>query len=172
MTRRDRCLAAALALGLFTIADARAETTGVQPAQGQSAEQMAKDQSECQASAKQSSGFDPAAPPPADDDERHVGGRVKGAAAGGAAGAAGAEVRGRQHDAYDDVSDDAKQEYRRNQAKDTAAAGAVVGASRQRRDRRADRREDREAEDALAKQRAAYDQAYKACLTGRGYTVP
>ena len=142
-----------------------------QSAQGQSP--MAKDQSECAAAAKQSSGYDPSAPPPAPTKSQpKVGGRVKGAAAGGAAGAAAAEVRGQQYQAYDKASGDAKQEYRQNQSKDAAAAGAAIGASRQRQDRRADRRETKAAQDDLAAKQTAYDQAYKSCMAARGHTAP
>jgi hypothetical protein len=150
-----------------------ANAESVTPTQGQSAEQTQKDITECQGIAKQSTGVDPAqvsAPPPPSAPE--AGGRVRGAAAGAAAGAVAAEVRGQQHEeVYDRMSDDAKQEYRQNQAKETAAAGAVVGASRQRQNRR----ENRRAEQAQAEQAntalSAFDQAYRGCLAGRGYTV-
>ena len=166
-------IAGALALGLFVAAETGAQNPPVQPTQGQSAEQVAKDQSECQASAKQSSGFDPAAPAPPDSGkERHAGGRVKGAAAGAAAGAVAAEVRGRDHEAYDQIGDEAKQQHRQNEAKDAATVGAAVGAAKQRQDRRSDRREDRSAEKQQEEKKAAYDQAYKSCLSARGYTTP
>jgi hypothetical protein len=37
---------------------------------------------------------------------------------------------------------------------------------------RSDRRDERAAEEQLAQKQAAYDQAYKSCLIGRGYAVP
>jgi hypothetical protein len=158
-----------VSLACFLIA-ATAYASGVTPAKGQSPEQTQKDISECQALATQSSGFNPAAPPPpVDSAPPQVGGRAKGAAKGAAvgrvaAGASGGEV-------YDNASDDAKQEYRQNQAEGAAAAGAVVGASKQRRDRREARGEEKQhAADTQAKQ-AAYDQSNQGCLAGRGYTV-
>src|SRR5262245_19407452 len=62
----------------WATAPARAET--VQPQKGQSSEQQQQDVSECQASAKQSSGYDPAAPPVSAAPEEKGGGRVAGAA--------------------------------------------------------------------------------------------
>jgi hypothetical protein len=144
-----------------------ASAESVEPQKGQTPEQMQKDISECQATAKQSSGYDPAAASTDAPDERQAGGRVKGAAKGAAAGAAAAGVRGRQYDAYEDVSDDAKQEYRQENAKDAAAAGAAIGASRQRQDRREDRRADKDKE----KSANDYHQSYQGCLSSRGYKV-
>ena len=164
--RISMVVAGALAVGVT------ASAQSVQPLKGQSPEQMQKDIGECQASAKQSSGYDPAAPPPQSGaDEKERGGRVKGAAKGAAVGAAAAEVQGRQHDAYDKASDDAKQEYRQDDARSAAKAGAAVAGSRQRQDRRDDRRDDKQAaKDADAK-KAAYQQAYSSCVGGRGYKV-
>ena len=103
---------AAVAAAVWLAADASAQTADVQPAKDQSAEQMQKDMADCQAAAKQSTGYDPAAPPPSASSETpHVGGRARGAAAGAVAGAGAAEVRGRQHEeAYDRLSDDAKEQ--------------------------------------------------------------
>jgi hypothetical protein len=135
----------------------------IRPAQDQSSEQMQKDMAECSTTASQSTGHNPSAPPA--EDERHVGGRARGATAGAAAGAVAAEI---QHDdAYDRASDDVKEAHRKNQAEDAAAAAAAVGASRQRRERRADRKEDKAEEEAAG----AYTKAYHSCLTGRGYEV-
>ena len=172
MQNRIRVIVA-VAASVWLAAEASAQTVNVQPAEDQSAEQMQKDMAECQAQAKQSTGYDPAAPPPADSsDSPEVGGRARGAAAGAMAGAAAAEVRGRQHDeAYDRLSDDAKQQYRRNEAESAAAAGAVVGASRQRRERRAGRQEQQEAQAQAETAASAYEQAYGACLTERNYPV-
>ena len=158
-------------LGCLALA-ATASAQSVEPLKGQTPEQMQKDVGECQASAKSSSGYDPAAPPPqSTEDEKNRGARAKGAAKGAAAGAVVAGAQGRQHDAYDNVSDDAKQEYRQENAKDAAKAGAAVAASQQRQDRRQDRRDDKQAaKDADAK-KAAYQQAYSSCVSGRGYSL-
>jgi hypothetical protein len=167
-----RLLILVIALAAWSSIEAAAQST-VQPAQGQSAEQMQKDVAECQNLATQSSGHIPGTPPPSSaSDERYVGGRAKGATAGAAAGRTAAQVRGNQHEeAYDKLSDEAKREYRKEEGKPAAAAGMVVGGSRQRRDRRAGRKSQEDAE-AQAKAAAdAYDQANRSCLTGRGYTV-
>jgi hypothetical protein len=156
----------------FPIAHAAAQT-GVMPARGQTAEQRAKDVAACQSMATQSSGYNPAAPPPAPTgDGPHVGGRVKGGATGAAAGRTAAQVRGNQHEeAYDRLSDEAKREYRKEEGEPAAAAGAVVGASRQRRDRRKGRREEKDAEAQIQSAEDVYGPANNTCLAGRGYTV-
>ena len=138
--------------------------TIVTPLKGQNAAQIQQDQADCRAIAA-SSGSQPqpqAAPPP------RGGGRARGAARGAAAGAAAAEVRGQQYDRYDDLSDDAKREYRQNNAGGAAAAGAVAGGARQRQARR-----DQAAQQQAAQANAAAgsEQAYRACLAGRGYSI-
>jgi hypothetical protein len=147
----------------------------VTPAKGQSAQQVESDMAACSASATQPSAYDPAQAGAAAPAQPQVGGRVKGATAAGAAGLAAAEVQGRQYEAYENLSDDAKQEYRRNDAKSAAAAGAVAGGVKQRQDRRQGRRQNAQTQQQQQQQQAsaagAYDQAYKACLQGRGYTV-
>jgi hypothetical protein len=165
---------AGIAAAACWVAAASAQSGAVQPAKGQSAEQMQKDVAECQGLAAQSSGYDPAAPPaPVASAPPEVGGRARGAAVGAAAGAAAAGVRGRQRggELYDEASDEAKQEYRREEAKSAAAAGAVVGGARQRQDRRAARAAEQQQPAQTEPQAAAYDQAYRGCLLGRGYTV-
>jgi len=129
----------------------------VTPMQGQTPDQIQKDQADCTSIAQQSSGSQtqPAAP---------TGGRAKGAAAGAMAGAAKAEAQGRQHGAYGNVNDDIKQEYRQNEAKSAAAAGVVVGGTKQRHDRR-------EASQQSATSSQAFDQAFGSCMMGRGYSV-
>jgi hypothetical protein len=169
MLNRSLVRVALASLACFLFA-ATAYASGVTPAKGQSPEQTQKDVSECQALATQSSGFNPAAPPPpVASAPPQVGGRAKGAAKGAAAGRVAAGASGGE--VYDKASDDAKQEYRQNQAEGAAAAGAVVGASKQRQDRRETRgAEKQQAAETDAKQ-AAYDQANQGCLAGRGYTV-
>ena len=140
----------------------------------QAQDQMQMDVADCQRIATQSTGQNPAqAPaqstaPPAGSPP--AGGRVRGAAVGAAAGAARAEVRGGQYQAYDKLPDDAKQDYRQNEARSAAAAGVVVGGARQRQQRReqATAQEQQAAQaDAAA---TAYQQAYNACMQGRGYS--
>ncbi|VXB13421.1 hypothetical protein [Pseudomonas sp. 8O] len=140
---------------LMVVPVAFAET--LTPLQGQSPEQIQADIATCQSQ----TGFTGQS---SSSDDSRGGERLRGAAVGAAAGAAAAEVRGRNHDdAYDRVDDDIKQEYRQNQAKDAAAVGMAVGGSRQRQDRREDRRNERSSEDA--------QQAYSACMSGRGYSI-
>jgi hypothetical protein len=160
-----QALAAVLITG--TAGMAPAQQVVVQPTQGQSSSQMEKDKGDCYTIAKQSTGYDPAlaaqtssaattAPP--------TGGRVRGAAAG----AVGAQVRSNQ---YENVPDKAKEEYRQNQAKSAAAAGAVVGGSKQRRDRRQESTQQQQTAAQQSSNASAFNQAYSACLTGRGYQV-
>jgi hypothetical protein len=105
-------------------------------------------QADCAAYATQQTGFDPARPPPqavADPRVAGTGARARGAAAGamigGISGNAGAG----------------------------AATGAVAGGVTQRsRSRRAARQQNAAIADQQQAGRAAYDQAYSACLGGRG----
>lgn len=122
----------------------------VVPMNGQSAEQVQKDQADCQSIAQQSAPA-PAAP--------KRGGALKGAAVGAAVGAGGANRRG--DEAYDRAPDHAQDAYREDQAQKGAAVGAAVGAINQRRDNK----------QAAAAQGQATDQAYRSCLMGRGYQV-
>ena len=143
--------------GLLLLAVPVAHADTLTPLQGQSQEQIQADIAACQSQTGftgQSGG----------SDDSRGGERLRGAASGAVAGAAVAEVRGQRHDeAYDRVDDDIKQEYRQNQAKDAAAVGMAVGGSRQRQDRRDDRRTERGSADA--------QQAYNACMSGRGYSI-
>jgi hypothetical protein len=148
----------------------------VTPAQGQSAAQMDKDKTECQAIAKQSTGFDPAQPapsaPPAAAQKPPVGGRARGAARGALAGGVRAEA---EADDYDRVPEDVKDEYVENEAREGAAAGAVAGAAAQRRQRRQQAEQQKSAQEQQAAQAEAkaqsFDQAYASCMMGRGYDV-
>ena len=174
MTLRDCTqLLASVGVMTFVVGTALGQQPMVQPAQGQSAEQMQRDTADCQGIAQQSTGYNPAqaTTPTAAPAQPQAGGRARGAAKGAAAGAVAAGARGQQYDAYDKMSDDTKQEYRQNNAKSAAAAGAVVGGSRQRQERR---EQDKAQEQQVAQANAAantYTQAYKSCLMGRGYNV-
>jgi hypothetical protein len=133
------------------------------PARGQSPEQQQRDTGECYAWATSQTGFDPmraptaTAPPP--PSQAPQGGALRGAARGAAMGAAVGAIAG-----------DAGKG-----AAIGAASGGMLGGMR-----RADQRRQEEAAQqqyaaqqgaAQSQQRAAYDQAWKACMTGRGYTV-
>jgi len=130
----------------------------VTPMQGQTPDQIQRDQADCTSIAQQSAGS-ATQPAPAP-----TGGRMKGAAVGAMAGAAKAEAQGRQHGAYGNVNDDIKQEYRQNEAKSAAAAGVVVGGAKQRQQRR-------ETSQQSASSSQTFDQAFGSCMMGRGYSV-
>ena len=162
--RRGSRIGVSLTAGLALLAmsaAAVAQTATVTPTKGQSPQQVEADKQQCYGAAVQSSGYDPDASQAA---QPAGGGRARGAAAGAAAGAVAAEARGRQYDAYDKIDSDVKQEYRQKDAKSAAAAGAVVGGAAQRRERRQGA-----AEASTGSQ--AFDNAYRSCLTSRGYAV-
>lgn len=130
----------------------------ITPMQGQTPDQIQRDQAECTSIAQQSGGSQTqSAQPPS-------GGRARGAAVGAMAGAAKAETKGRQYGAYGNVNDDIKQEYRQNEARSAAAAGVVVGGARQRQQRRQDSQQS-------ASSSQSFDQAFGSCMMGRGYSV-
>ena len=141
----DCKLQLAVGTALLTIAFAApAQKPVAYPAKGQSSSQQSKDDGECMGFAKQSTGVDPAAPPPAPPPEKQ-GQRVQGAAAGAAVGAIGG-----------------------NDVGNAAAKGAVVGGVAKRNQRRGAQQQ------AAATQQqdiGKYDQAYRSCMTGRGYTI-
>jgi hypothetical protein len=127
------------------------------PAKGQSAAKQSKDEGECYAWARQSTGIDPAAaaaaPPPQESGTTLGGGeRMRGAARGALGGAAIGAITG-----------------------DTgsgAGVGAVVGTmagGRQARQNRAAREQQAQAGSQDATN--TYYRAYGACMSGRGYTI-
>jgi hypothetical protein len=132
---------------------ATAQQQFVYPAKGQTSEQQARDEGECQQWAVQQSGFDPARPQVAAAAQpapvTGSGARMRGAVGG----AAVASVTG------GDVSDG-------------AAAGAVAGGVIRRNKNRAAAAKQNEV--AAQAQRTAednYARARAVCLEGRGYTV-
>jgi hypothetical protein len=127
------------------------------PAKGQNSAQQQKDDAECYAWAKQTTGIDPAAvassPPPQQTGPAVGGGqRVRGAARGAAGGAAIGAIAG--------------------DAGAGAGAGAIVGTM-------AGGRQARQQQAAQNQQAAAQQQelinthqrAFSACMEGRGYTI-
>jgi hypothetical protein len=141
----------------LTVPAAAAQQPIVYPAKGQSAEQQKKDDAECYAWAKQTTGIDPAvvasSPPPQDTGPATGGGqRVRGAARGALGGAAIGAIAG-----------DAGQ---------GAGVGAVVGTM-------AGGRQARQQQAAQNQQSVAQQQelinthyrAFSACMEGRGYTI-
>ena len=148
------CAALVLSSAAFSQEPAAvAAKQAVYPAKGQTGSQQKTDQDECYTWAVQQSGYDPAHPPAVAHAQpagaTGSGARVRGAAAGAAVGAIGGNDVG-------------------NAAAKGAVAGAVVQRSRNRRSAAA-------TNEAAAQQQqaqfAAYENARKACLEGRGYTV-
>lgn len=152
------------------------------PKNNQSADQQLKDESECYGSARQQSGVDPTAPPPAtkteeqkkaeqkaaaDNAKQAKGGRVKGAAGGAAAGAAIGAVAG--------------------DAGTGAGAGAVggtmVGGAKQRQANKAAKQQAAQATAQKQQQEEAqskaqhqqtidtFKRAFSACMDARAYSV-
>jgi hypothetical protein len=128
----------------------------VYPAKGQNPQQQARDQGECQAWARQSTGVDPAAlaqtPAPAQGPAVGGGQRVVGAAGGAAAGAAIGAIAG--------------------DAGAGAGIGAVVGTmAGGRRARQARSQQQQSAEAQKQQAVSTYHRAFAACMEARGYTV-
>jgi len=183
MSTNARNIGSSILLGLVAVS-AAAQAPIIYPAKGQTAEQQQKDEGECAAWAKQTTGVDPvalaAAPAPAPaaaaapaepQQTGPQGERMKGAVRGAAAGAIVGEV----------VDNDAG-----GGAAAGAAVGAVAGGSRARRDRRhqqetaAQQQEQATAQNQAAQdqaeaqkqqQLATYQRANAACLEGRGYVL-
>lgn len=153
------------------------------PKNQQSADQQLKDENECYASAKQQSGIDPQAPPPAtkteeqkkaeqqaaaDNAKQAKGGRVKGAAKGAAGGAAIGAI------ADDEAGKGAAA---------GATAGTMVGGAKQRRANKASKQQAAQAtaqqqQQQEAQAKATYQQgidtfkrAFSACMDARGYSI-
>lgn len=155
-----------LLLGAVSILSATAvpgQELFVYPARGQSPKQQSRDRYECHTWAVRQTGFDPTVPqtaqtpPPPQQAPR--GGVVRGAAGGATLGAVGGAIAG-------------------NAGKGAAvgaATGALFGgmrrAGRRARQRQAQANWAAERQAAAARERAAYNRALSACLTGRGYTV-
>lgn len=152
--------AAQITIGLAALSiafAAQAQKPIIYPAKGQSSAQQKKDEAECYAWAKQTTGIDPAvvasSPPPQQTGPAAGGGqRLRGAARGAAGGAAIGAIAG-----------DAGQ---------GAGIGAVVGTmagGRQARQQQADQNQQ-----AVAQQQDLINthyRAYGACMEGRGYTI-
>ena len=128
-----------------------AQKPAVYPAKGQSATQQSKDDGECYAWAKKSTGIDPANPPQAAaaPAPQRQGGVVRGAAAGAAVGAIGG-----------------------NNVGNAAVKGAVVGGVAQR-SRAKGAQQQAAAQQSQQSQQSmqTYNNAYSACMSGRGYSV-
>lgn len=144
----------AIVVLLVLSAPAWSQKPSVYPAKGQSAQQQAADDGQCQAWAKQDTGIDPAAvaaaPPPETGPQ---GERLRGAVRGAAAGAVVGEVAGGDAGHGAGVG---------------AATGVLAGGARARRNQAA---QAQQAQAAKSQALDRYYSAYGACMKGRGYTV-
>jgi hypothetical protein len=146
-------------LGLALSTVGWAQQAIIYPAKGQTPEQQQKDEGECNAWAKQTTGVDPVAlaqkasqPAPA----APQGERVRGAARGAAAGAVIGEI----------ADDDAGKG-----AAIGAVTGTVAGGSRQRRGAQAQQQQQQQQQQQTQQSLETYNRAVAACLEGRGYTI-
>jgi outer membrane lipoprotein SlyB len=128
----------------------------VYPAKGQRAQQQSSDEGACYAWAKQHTGVDPAvvatAPPTA---QAQNGQRVRGAAGGAAMGAAVGAISG-----------DAG-----HGAAVGAVAGTMAGGMAHRQQERAAAATNAQTQSMQQQALATYNQAWAACMQGRGYSV-
>ena len=158
-------------IGMFTFAK-----------NGQNAEQQAKDENECYGAAKQQSGVDPQAPPPAtksadqkvaeqkaaaDSANQAKGGRVRGAARGAAAGAtigaiAGDAGKGAAAGAAAGTMKGGMQQRQANAATKQQAAANTAAQQEQ---------QQAQANAAHAQNLDAFKRAFSACMDARGYSV-
>jgi hypothetical protein len=157
--RRVRRVSGWLA-GLVVVSQAVAGSAAAQvyiyPEKGQSPQQQARDQNECQGWAMQQTGYNPGAPPPPPPTSSGpTGDVVRGAGRGAALGAVGGAIGG--------------------DAGKGAAIGAATGAlfgTMRRADRARSEQAQQQAYSAQAAQaQTAFNRALAACLSARGYTV-
>ena len=128
----------------------------VYPQRGQTPQQQARDQGECQAWAGQQTGYNPMmaqAPPPTAAAPQ--GGLVRGGARGAAVGAAGGAIAG-------DAGTGAAV---------GAATGALLGGMRRRDQQRQVAAQEQAYQSQNAQLQANFNRAFAACMSGRGYTV-
>ena len=129
----------------------------VYPKAEQDSAAQANDTVECYDSAKQRTGIDPKAPPPAvEAPEAQAGGAVKGAARGAARGAAIGGIAG--------------------DASKGASVGAAGGAMRGRQQQKkasanAQQQAEQQAAAAAAERKATFNKAFGACMDARNYSV-
>ena len=143
------------ALGVFALVVTAHAEVFVYPKQGQSQDQFGRDQFECHKWSEGQTGVNPSQPAPAAAPMPEQGGVVRGGARGAALGAIGGAIGG--------------------DAGKGAAIGAGVGAAAGGMRQRANNQQAAQAaQQAQATQHAnlqRYDQAYAACMSGRGYQV-
>ena len=159
-------LAAVVYLSIFLAVPVLAQDPIIYPAEGQSREQMEKDEFQCMRWARDQTGFDPMRTPtatsPSPAKEEEVWGAGKTGVAGAATGAiVGGIASGRSGAGKGALIG--------------GAGGALLGGMRRsgQRDREDQRRQQWEREQAnnYARGRNEYNRAFSACMSGRGYTV-
>ena len=143
------------ALGVFAFVVAAQAEVFVYPKQGQSQDQFGRDQFECHKWSEGQTGVNPSQPAPSAAPMPEQGGVVRGGARGAALGAIGGAIAG-----------DAGKG-----AAIGAGVGAAAGGMRQasRNQQAAQAQHQAQATQQASLQR--YDQAYAACMAGRGYQV-
>lgn len=126
------------------------------PAKGQSTQQQSNDDNACNGWAKQQTGVDPAqlatSPPPA---QAQSGQRVRGAAGGAAMGAVAGAIGG-------DAGKGAAA---------GAAVGTMAGGMQHRQQRRQADAQNAQVSANKEQEMGSYWQAWRACMSGKGYTV-
>jgi hypothetical protein len=139
---------------------AAAQELVIYPKEGQSPEQQEKDRFECYQFGRDTTGFDPMAPPtataPRPEQQGPSAGQraVRGAVVGGTVGAiTGNSSRAKKY------------------AGAGAATGALVGGMSSADTRRAQEQWEREQQAQYAQRRNQYNRAFAACMEGRDYTV-
>ena len=155
-----------LLLAIFLTDPVAAQDPIVYPAQGQSQEQMEKDEFQCIRWARDQTGFDPmrtptaTSPPPQREAPR--GGAGRGAVAGAAGGAIIGGIAGGRSGAG-------------RGALIGGGGGALIGGMRRENQRKQEDRAreqwEREQTNNYARARSEFNRAFSACMTGRGYTV-
>ena len=152
--RRFMQFVSGIVLASLTLAGA-AQQPVAYPAKGQSPQKQSKDQGECYAWARQTTGIDPAMAGSAPQETGPaVGGgeRLRGAMRGALGGAAIGAIAG--------------------DAGDGAGIGAVVGTMRGGREARQNQAARNQQAQAGSQQAlSTYYRAYGACMSGRGYTI-
>jgi len=154
--RRLLMLGIALAMAVEPLTVWAQQAPIVYPAQGQTLDQQAADESACRSWAQQQTGMYPNQAPPGYYGNPNTGAPVLGGAARGAAlGAVGGAIAG--------------------DAGKGAAIGAGVGATaglmRRNQQRRQEAYQNQQAQQQYNASMNQYNQAFGACMQGRGYTV-
>jgi hypothetical protein len=143
----------------------------IYPNESQSSEQQSKDDYECYSWAKGQTGFDPMVEPKATEPPPEAapkqGGVAKDAARGAAIGAVGGAIGGA-------IGGDPGTGAAIGAATGAATAALFGGMRRRRQRKEEEAKQEQRSEDQAAayeKRRSEYNQAYKACMGGRGYSL-